>query len=182
MKRYTTLTLTILLVFLCALPTPSNSQTKPSSQTKTRRRATPTPAPVIDMRPEATRVADQIKNFSRFLYIYGKVQNSVEFAEEEAKRAQSNAKAPAPNPALTKKSKDEIVASINGLRTGLSTLVNSWQGNPRLQVQYLKISYAVEATASAEQHATAGRYREAGNALITAVERLTDTLISMRLQ
>ncbi|MCI0338918.1 MAG: hypothetical protein L0226_15195 [Acidobacteria bacterium] len=176
MKRYTILTLTILLALVCAHQTPSNSQTRP------KRRATPTPAPVIDMRPEATRVADQIKNFSRFLYIYGKVQNSIEFAEEEAKRAQANPKVAAPNPALNKKNKDDIVASINGLRTGLATLVNSWQGNPRLQIQYLKISYAAEATASAEQLATAGRYRDAGNALITAVERLTDTLISMRLQ
>jgi hypothetical protein len=50
-----------------------------------------------------------------------------------------------------------------------------------LQVQSLKISNATEAAANAQRLAAAGRYDEAGKMLVTVVDRLTDTLISMRL-
>ncbi len=129
------------------------------------------------MRAEATQVAEQIKNFSKFVYIYGKIANGLEVAEDQVKRGQSSPQVEAKN----KQSKDAVVTSISGLRTGLSNVARNFQGNPRLQVQYLKLSQAAEAAASAEQLATAGRYDEAGKALVIVVERLTDTLISMRL-
>jgi hypothetical protein len=60
-------------------------------------------------------------------------------------------------------------------------LTNNFQANPRLQVQYLKLAYATEAALNAERLAATGRYNDAGKFLITVVERLTDTIISMRL-
>jgi hypothetical protein len=130
------------------------------------------------MRAEANKVAEQIKNVTKFLYIYGKIANGLEIADDQAKRGQTNPTIAAQN----KQSKDALVASINGLRTGLDTVVKSFQGSQRLQVQFLKISYAAESLGTAEQLASAGRYDEAGKALVATVERLTDTMTSMRLQ
>ncbi|MCG3161991.1 MAG: hypothetical protein JMDDDDMK_03219 [Acidobacteria bacterium] len=129
------------------------------------------------MRPEALQVAAQIKNVSNFIYVFGKIVNGLEIAEEQVKRNESS---PAIQ-AKTKQSKDALVARISDLRAGLENLARSFQANPRLQVQYLKISSATEAAANAERLAAAGRYDEAGKTLVIVIERLTDTMISMRL-
>lgn len=129
------------------------------------------------MRPEALQVAAQIKNVSNFIYVFGKIVNGLEIAEEQVKRNESS---PAIQ-AKTKQSKDALVARISDLRAGLENLARSFQANPRLQVQYLKLSYATEAAANAERLAAAGRYDEAGKTLVIVIERLTDTMISMRL-
>lgn len=172
MKRISIFVLTVLVALCCALPMSSSAQKKPR-----RRAATPAPTPVPDMRAEALQVAEQIKNVSKFVYIYGKVANGLEIAEDQAKRGQATPQIQA----KTKQSKDALIANINGLRAGLDNLVKSFKASSRLQVQYLKLSYAAEAAASAEQLATAGRYDEAGKALVTVIERLTDTLTTMRL-
>jgi hypothetical protein len=171
-KRASIFALTILVALVCA------EQPASFAQRSSRRRApAPAPTPVPDMRPEALRVAEQIKNVSRFIYAYSKAANTLEIAEDQAKREKVSAQVQANN----KQSKDALVSTINGLRTGLDRVVKSFQTNPRLQVQYLKLSSAAEAAASAEQLATAGRYDEAGKALVTVIERLTDTLTTMRL-
>jgi hypothetical protein len=172
LKRISIFTLSLLIALASVMTAPASVQKKPR-----RRAATPAPTPVPDMRPEALQVAEQIKNFSKFVYLYGKIANGLEIAEDEAKRGQSPPQVQAKN----KQSKDALVGNINGLRAGLNNVVKNFQANARLQVQYLKLSYAAEAAASAEQLAAAGRYDEAGKALVTVVERLTDTLISMRL-
>jgi hypothetical protein len=67
------------------------------------------------------------------------------------------------------------------LRGGLENLSNNFKANPRLQVQYLKLNFAADAVLNAERLAAAGQYEAAGKMLVTAIERLTDTIISMRL-
>jgi hypothetical protein len=165
----------MLFALVFAFSTSSNAQKK--QQRRRPAKPTPTPTPVVDMRPEATQVATQITNVTRFIYIYGKVQNSLEIADEQAKRGQTDPKIAAEN----KKSKDALVININGLRMGINSLLKSWEGNPKLQVQSLRLVKASDAIAVAEQNAAAGRYREAADALVIAVERMTETIISMKL-
>jgi len=129
------------------------------------------------MRPEALQVAEQIKNVSKFIYIYGKVVYSLQIADDDAKSGKASPTVQDAN----KKSKDALITNINGLRAGLNTVAAKFQANSRLQVQYLKLSFAAEAIATAEQLAKAGQYDEAGKSLVIAVERLTDTLTTMRL-
>jgi hypothetical protein len=167
--------ISVILIALCAVsqePSFAQQRKKPVA-----RGAKPTPTPTPDMRAEASQVAAQIKMVSNFIYIYGKVVNTLEVGEEQAKENKTSPEIQAKN----KKSKETLVASINGLRAGLEKLSKSFQANPRLQVQYLKLTYAAEAVLSAEKLAAAGQYDAAGKTLVTAVERLTDTMISMRL-
>lgn len=172
MKRISVFVLAVLIMFAFVGQTDSLAQKR-----RPTRRATPAPTPVPDMRSEATQVAAQIKTVSSFIYVFGKIVNGLEVAEDQAKRSEVS-------PAVqsqTKKSKDALVVNINGLRAGLENLAKNFQANPRLQVQYLKLSYATEAVANAERLAAAGRYDEAGKSLVTVIERLTDTIVSMRL-
>ncbi len=172
------ITLLLSLSLLMLLPSVSLAQKR---KTTTRRRAAaeePTPKPIVDMRPEAQAVAEQIKNISKFLFIYGKIVNGLEVADEQARREPVKPAVAA----KTRQAREALVANINSLRVGIEGVAKRLQANPRMQVQYLKMSYASEAIASAEQLAAAGRFDEAGKALTTAIERLADTILAMRLQ
>ena len=180
MKRVSIFTVIVLIALGAASQARSIAQQKQQPkqhQKRPARGAKPTPTPTPDMRAEASQVAAQIRKVSNFIYIYGKVVNGLEVADEQAKNDQTSPKALA----LYKDNKDKLVASIGGLRAEMEVLANGFQANPRLQVQYLKLSYATEAAINAERLAAAGRYNDAGKFLVTVVERLTDTIISMRL-
>jgi len=174
--------LVALIAIVCA-PQPSSlaQKTQPSSSAAQKKkpspRAKPTPTPVPDMRAEASQVATQIKNVSNFIYVYGKIVNSLEVADEQVKNKQTSPEIQAKN----QKSKDALILRISDLRAGLENVTKSFQANPRMQVQYLKLTYATDAVLNAQRLAAAGKYDEAGKSLVTSVERLTDAMVSMRL-
>ena len=175
MRRYSTIALLIVLAALCVFPLVSIAQKKTTS-TKNRRAVKPTPTPVPDTKVEAGQVAEQIKNFSKFIYIYGKVVNGLEVAEDQVKQNKMSPTAAA----KIQQSRDALVQNIRNLKVGLEGVARNFQNNSRLQIQYLKIAFAVDAAGDAERLATAGRYDEAGKSLVTVIERLTDTMMAMR--
>ena len=99
----------------------------------------------------------------------------VEAAEEEKKGRASAAVIE-----QTRKGREAIVANIADLAAGLDKVAARMQANPRLQVQYLKVSYAAEPLTNARQLAAAGQLNEAGKALVLAVERLADAMLALR--
>jgi hypothetical protein len=168
----------ILIALSAASQAPSFAQQKqPQRQRPKKTAAKPKPTPTPDMRAEASQVATQIKNISNFIFIYGKIVNGLQIDEDQVKRQETSPEIQA----KIKKSKAALIARIRDLRAGLENLASSLEGNPRLQVQYLKLSYAAEASRDAEDLATSGQYEQAGRSLVTVVERLTDAIISMRL-
>ena len=178
MKRVSIFTIIVLIALGAASQARSLTQQRqqPKQQQKRpTRRVKPTPTPTPDTRAEASEVVTQIRNVSNFIYIYGKVVNGLEVADEQAK---SNLASPETQ-ARIKESKDKLIAKIKDVRIGLEDLANKFQANPRLQVQYLKLAYATEAALNAERLSAAGKYNEAGKFLVTAVERLADTIVSM---
>ena len=178
MKRVSIFTLIVLIALGAATQAYSLTRQKqqPKQQQKRPTRGVrPTPTPTPDTRAEASEVVTQIRNVSNFIYIYGKVVNGLEVADEQAK---SNLASPETQ-ARIKESKDKLIAKLTYVRIGLEDLASKFQANPRLQVQYLKLAYATEAALNAERLAAAGKYNEAGKFLVTAVERLADTIVSM---
>jgi len=176
LKRHSTIALLIVLAALCAFPLASIAQKKSTGARGRRPAAKPTPTPTPDLKVEAGQVAEQIKNFSNFIYVYGKVVNGLEIAEEQAKENKVSSAAAAQN----QKSRDALVQNIRNMKVGVDNLARSFQNNPRLQVLSLKVAFAVDAANNAEKLAAAGRYDEAGKALVTVIERLTDTVMAMR--
>jgi uncharacterized protein YlxW (UPF0749 family) len=167
----------ILLITIGAGPQSASlaQQKKPQQKKPARGAKSATSTP--DMRAEAALVAAQIKNVSNFIFIYGKIVNGLEVADEQTK---NNLTSPETQ-ADIRKAKDKLIAKIRDLRAGLEELANNVRPNSRLQVQYLKLSYANEAALDVERFAVAERYEEAGRSLVAVVERLTDAIISMRL-
>jgi hypothetical protein len=167
-----------LLVCLCANPSTLGQTKRKSTRPKPRTTApAPEPAPPpVNLSAESAFVAEQIKIVTRFVYVYGKIANGLELAEEQLKRGELSATEQANN----RKTKDAVVNNINGVRTGLETLAGRFQANARLQVQYLKLSYAAEAAANAERLVTTGRFDEAGKSLVIAVERLAEVMQALR--
>ncbi len=175
---------TIVSAGLLCLPgvvSASNAVVAQKKSTRTQRKPgakpTPTPSPTPNnLSAEAAQVAEQIRLVTRFIYIYGKVANGLELAEEQAKQGEISPAAAAKN----QQSKDAVVNNIRGLRTGLGNVVARLQANSQLQVQYLKASYAAEAVTNAERLAASSKFDEAGKSLVAAVERLTEVLQALR--
>lgn len=177
MKRTSIFTAIILIALGASSLAISSAQQKRPRQKKPSTSVKQKPTPTPDMRAEAAQVAAQIKNVANFIYVYGKVVNGLQIAEEQMKTDQASPETKSRN----KESKDKLIVSMNRLRSGLEGLASGFEGNPRMQVQYLKLAYATEASLDAERLAAAGRYEEAGRMLVAVVERLTDAIISMRL-
>ena len=145
---------------------------KPKARTAVVKESAPPP---LNLSADAALLAEQIKVITRFTFVYGKVANSLEFAADEEKKGQASAAVIE----QTRKGRDIIVANIADLTTGLEKVTARFQSNARLQVQYLKVSYAAEALTNAKNLAAAGQLNEAGKALVLTVERLADAMLSL---
>jgi hypothetical protein len=129
------------------------------------------------MRPQAVEVAEQIALLSRFVYLYGKIVNGLEVAEEQAREEK-----PSPEVvASTRRTREALVQKIVDLDEGVSALMGRFQADLQLQVQYLRLAKAGDALKEASQLASTGQFHEAGMSLTVAIERLTDTIMTMKL-
>ena len=155
------------------------AQKRKSTRSRPRTTAKPTPTPTPpsnSLSAQAPYVAEQLKIVTRFVYVYGKIANGLELADEQSRRGELSEAAEAKN----LQTKQAVANNISGVRQGLETLARRFQTDAQAQVQYLKVSYAAEATANAERLVISGRFDEAGKSLVQAVERLTDVLLALR--
>ena len=140
-----------------------------------RPKPTPTPTPPPSMRAQAVKVGEQIALLSRFVFLYGKIVNGLEVAEEQARQEK-----PSPEVAAsTQRTREALVQKITELDEGVSALMGRFQADLQLQVQYLRLAKAGDALKEASQLASSGQFHEAGLSLTVAIERLTDTIIGM---
>ena len=121
----------------------------------------------------ATRVADQIKNLTKFMYILGGVTSSIAAVEDAARRSGAS-------PDQTQQSKAQVRATIQNIRAGLDQLEIDFRGTPELQPFYIKLAGVAAGAAVAEEKAAANKFDEAGRQLLNVVNRLTDVLLLMR--
>jgi hypothetical protein len=122
----------------------------------------------------ATKVADQIKNLTRFLYLLGGVAKGIE--EFDARRSEAS-------PAALQKNdqnKASVKTSLENVRVGLDQLEIHFRSTPGLEGYYLKLAGSASGAATAESQAAAGRFDQAGRTLLGVVNRLTDVLVAMR--
>jgi hypothetical protein len=122
----------------------------------------------------ATKVADQIKNLTRFLYLLGGVAKGIE--EFDARRSEAS-------PAGLQKNdqnKAAVKTSLENVRVGLDQLEIHFRSTQGLEGYYLKLAGSASGAATAESQAAAGRFDQAGRTLLGVVNRLTDVLLAMR--
>lgn len=121
----------------------------------------------------ASRVAEQIKLLSRFLYLYGRITNGFDVAAEAAQRGETNR-------AATEQNRAAVRGNLRNVREGLDDLELRFRTTPELQRYYTSLAGTAALAASAEEKAEADQFDKAGRALIEAVNKLTDVLLEMR--
>lgn len=168
--------LPLILLFTFAVPGATAQQKKAPVRSKAR----PAPRPAAPAPPDfvalSSQVADQLRILARFVFVYGKIANGLEIAEQQAKRAETSPEISAKN----QQARDTVVANISGLQAGIDKIALEFKANDRLQVQYLKLTGASDAIGNATQLAKAGRFDEAGKAIVNSIERLTDTILALK--
>jgi hypothetical protein len=149
-----------------------------------RRRSTgraPRPAAntsLADTQAGAARVAEQIKNLTRFLYLFGRISNGIETTEQMA--AQERGRRTGTGSPQLEKTKSGLLDSIRNVRAGLEDLESYFESTPAVRKYYGNVAGVASAAASAESQASAGQYDQAGRALLGAVNKLSDALLLMR--
>ena len=168
----------LLIVCLCAalFPVAASAQTKKRGAVKRTPRPTATQKNAEVVRDGATRVAEQIKNLTRFIYVLGGVAKGLEQADGAIRRQEAS-------PAIvasTEESKAKVRASLQDVRAGLDKLEIDFRAAPALQAYYYKLAGVADGAAKAEQLGAAGQFDQAGRNLLNVVNRLTDVLLYMQ--
>ena len=170
MKRLTL----VLLATLIAVPINASAQTRKRSSTKPSTSTADRSAVVRNS--GATRVGEQIKVLSRFIYLLGGVAKGLEKTDEAIGRNEAS-------PAIVQQaeqSKTSVRNSIRNVREGLDKLEIDFRATPELQPYYIKLAGSAAGAATAEQQAANNQFDAAGRSLLNVINRLTDVLLIMR--
>jgi hypothetical protein len=124
----------------------------------------------------ATRVADQIKLLTRFVYLLGGVSSGIAQVDEAVRRKEASPEMVQKN----QQSKLTVKTSIQGFREGLDKLEIDFRATPELQPYYIKLAGVAAGAATAEEQAGAGQFDASGRSLLNVINRLTDVLLIMR--
>lgn len=170
----------IAAAFLLLLPLTAFGQSRTRRSTPQKPRANTeasTAAQAAAIRLEgATRVADQLKILTRFLYVLGGVAKGIEQIDEAAKKNEASPAALQQN----EQNKATVKTSLRNVREGLDALEIYFRGTPGLQSYYLKLVGSASGAADAEAQAAMGEFDRSGRTLLGVVNRLTDVLLIMR--
>lgn len=182
MKRKTAFATAALMI---VLPVSAFSQTRARTTTRTPAKRSPratTTKKAADKAADlaraegATRVADQIKVLTRFIYLLGGVTKGIEAADAAARR---NEASPAVI-AQTENSKATVRTSLQNVREGLDNLELDFRTTRELQPYYADLAGVAAAAATAEDQAARNQLDQAGRTLLGVVNHLTDVLLGMR--
>jgi hypothetical protein len=166
----------IAFVFLLILPVTTLGQTRSRTTRRGGSSSKPakpptTPAPADAKTDGATKIANQIKNLTTFLYLLGGVAKNLEALDAAAKAGQASP--------TTERNKAQLKASFEDFRVGLDQLEIYFRNTPGLQPYYVKLVGSAAGAADAEADAAAGHFDQAGRKLLGVVSRLTDVLVVM---
>src|ERR1044072_5105435 len=174
LKRIATTLLTLLLL----APSTAFSQTR--NRSTSRQKPTSTAAAtqkVSQVRTQgATRVADQIKFLTRFIYLLGGVTSGIAAVDEAERRKEASQAVIQQN----QQSKAQVRTSIQGFRESLDKLDIDFRATPELQPYYIKLAGVAAGAATAEDLAAKNQFDAAGRQLLNVINRLTDVLLLMR--
>jgi hypothetical protein len=165
-----------LLVTILIAPSAALGQTRRrSSRTPTSSQATAQKTAAART-AGATKVAEQIKLISKFIYLLGGVASGIAAVDEAVKKNEAS-------PAViqsNQQSKAIVKKGFQDFRESLDRLETEFRNQPELQPFYIKLAGSAAGAAKAEEQAAAGQYDAGGRTLLTVINRLTDVLVIMR--
>lgn len=170
---------TTLMTLLLLAPSTAFSQTRNRS-TSRQKPSTSTAAAtqkLVQVRTEgATRVADQIKLLTKFIYLLGGVTSGIAAVDEAARRNEASPTVVQQN----QQSKAQVKASIQNFRESLDKLEIDFRATPELQPYYIKLAGVASGAATAEDLAAKNQFDASGRTLLNVINKLTDVLLLMR--
>ena len=158
------------LILFAPLDTAAQTRTRRTTTPQRRRASTPAQPGRVNSDVNAARIklSDQIKNLSRFLYLYGRFSKDLEQVSAQAESSQ-----------VAAQTKAALLGNFRNIREGLDQLERQFRFTPGLERPYRLIQGAAQHVENAEQQAAAGQYDRAGRALVELVAQLTDVLLEM---
>jgi cell division protein FtsB len=165
----------LLIITITLSPAAGLAQSRKRTTAKTPR-ATAAPKAGEIQRQGATRVAEQIKILTKFIYLLGRVAKGLETADDAARRKEASDT----DINKTNQSKATVRASIQNVKDGLDKLEIDFRATPELQRYYIRLAGVAAGAANAEDLAAANQFDKAGRALLDVVNHLTDVLLEMR--
>jgi hypothetical protein len=124
----------------------------------------------------ATKVGEQIKLITKFIYLLGGVTNGIASVDEAIKKNQASPQLIQSN----EQNKAVVKRGFQDFREALDRLETEFRNQPELQPFYIKLAGSAAGAAKAEELAAASQYDAAGRTLLTVINRLTDVLVIMR--
>ena len=128
--------------------------------------------PVTQLKEGSEKVAIQIKNVSKFIYVLGGAAQGIEAIDKDP-RANQGARN------TNEQNKREVLQAIRNLRAGLIALEVEFRTKAPLKAHLVHIQGIADLSAQSEDLAMAGRYVDSGKPLLIVVEKLSDTLAAM---
>ena len=163
-------TLTACLLFASQAPR-AEGQTRTRRSTPQRRAPASQPRTTLDQtQANAARIklSDQIKNLTRFIYLYGRISKDLETVSSQSESAE-----------VARRTKGALLSNFANLREGLDQLERQFRFAPGLGGSYQKLQGVAQKVADAESQAGANQYDRAGRLLVDVVSQLTDVLLEM---
>src|SRR6476659_3440491 len=168
-KRIATASLVAILI----VPAATLGQTRSRSSRPRPASKSATPTVSAARTAGATRVADQIKLMTKFIYLLGGVTSGIAAVDEAARRNEASPQLLQQNQA----NKVTVKNSIQGFREGLDKLETDFRATPELQPYYIKLAGSAAGAATAEKQAAANQFGASGRTLLNVIYRLTDVLL-----
>jgi len=168
--------ITLLAVLLLAPPSAFSQTRGRSTRPKTSSTQAQAEQRASQVRTQgATRVADQIKLLTKFVYILGGVTTGIAAVDEAARRNEAS-------PAVLQQNqqgKATVKSSIVGFKQSLDKLEIDFRNTPELQPYYIKLAGVAAGAAAAEDQANANQFDASGRTLLNVIGRLADVLVLM---
>ena len=155
--------------------TPRKRTTSSAARTANTSAATANAAKTAEIKNNARKVSDQLKNVTKFTYLLGGIAGGIEQIDKESKTKKISQSALSLNDANKKK----VIQSIRDLRAGIAALEAEFKTNSALQLYNFQIQGVTDMTGRAEDLALSGQFVESGRVLLIVVEKLSDTLVSL---
>ncbi|MCA1615904.1 MAG: hypothetical protein LC800_17745 [Acidobacteria bacterium] len=161
-----------LSLLLSSAPAAAPAQSRTRRSTPAQRRG-PASAPKSAASPtqlNAARIklADQIKNLTRFVYLYGRFSKDLENVSAQAESAE-----------VARRTKAALLTNFANFREALDGLERDFRFTPGLSRHYSMLQGAAQKVSDAEAQANASQYDRAGRLLLDVVNQLTDVLLEM---
>ncbi|CAN5594415.1 hypothetical protein BH18ACI1_BH18ACI1_00220 [soil metagenome] len=169
----------LVIIFVCLLclnfTVDAQKRRTPRKRTKTPAATSTIPPSNIEIKGGAGKVAIQIKNLTKFIYVLGGVAKSIEDIDKDAKTSKFS------QATLNKntENKQRLIQSIRNFRAGLIALEIEFRTKPALRNYLFPIQGISDISGTAEEQSTAGQFTESGKTLLLVVEKLADTLAAL---